>query len=422
MNFLLIEFYAPWCGHCKALEPEYEKAATALKGVSHLAKIDADKYRKTAESFEIQGFPTLKLFKNGKFFKDYTEGRKAENIIQWMKKKTGPVAKLLSSQQEIDEFVKENYGQALVGYYNNELEAKRFFDAYTSDKVFEDFAAGYTVESNLVQPLGTGSILLFRSFAAPIEYEDKDTKTPELEGFKEFVVANGYPLVEEISSKNYQRFFDAGYPLAILFYDSAKKEENDKIFKLYEEVASKFKGKFSFTTSDGVEYREQLDAMGGKDLQLPAIAAMNIEKRHNFPYSGQLTVQAISEYVEGILSGKTKPFFKSDEVPQTNDGPVYVVVGKTFDSVVMDNTKDVLVEFYAPWCGHCKELEPKYNNLGQFLAPHKNSILIAKIDATTNDTPTQIEGFPTILFFPKDGKDKPIAFDGQRNEKKFLIF
>ena len=41
-----------------------------------------------------------------------------------------------------------------------------------------------------------------------------------------------------------------------------------------------------------------------------------------------------------------------------------VVVGKNFDEIVNDNTKDVLIEFYAPWCGHCKQLEPKYNELG----------------------------------------------------------
>lgn len=44
---------------------------------------------------------------------------------------------------------------------------------------------------------------------------------------------------------------------------------------------------------------------------------------------------------------------------------IQVLVAENFDSIVNDDSKDVLIEFYAPWCGHCKSLEPKYNELGE---------------------------------------------------------
>ena len=67
-----------------------------------------------------------------------------------------------------------------------------------------------------------------------------------------------------------------------------------------------------------------------------------------------------------------------------------VVVGQTFDEIVGDPEKEVLVEFYAPWCGHCKALAPKYDELGEKLKETEN-LVIAKIDATANDFPSTYE-------------------------------
>lgn len=100
-----------------------------------------------------------------------------------------------------------------------------------------------------------------------------------------------------------------------------------------------------------------------------------------------------------------------------------MVVGKTFEEVVFDDSKDVLIEMYAPWCGHCKALEPTYTKLAQRYKDQPN-LVIAKLDATANDVPLEYkaEGFPTIYFAPAGSKLKPVKYEGARELDDFVKF
>ena len=65
-----------------------------------------------------------------------------------------------------------------------------------------------------------------------------------------------------------------------------------------------------------------------------------------------------------VLQGKVAPKYKSEKPPKKNSGPVKVVVANTFEQIVNDQSKDVLIEFYAPWCGHCKVRPNRANAAG----------------------------------------------------------
>merc|ERR1712226_499354 len=130
----------------------------------------------------------------------------------------------------------------------------------------------------------------------------------------------------------------------------------------------------------------------------------------------------IRAFVTAFLEGKLKQHLLSEEIPEDWDAkPVKVLVGKNFEQVALDTEKNVLVEFYAPWCGHCKQLVPVWDKLGEKYAEHA-SIVIAKMDSTANELEEiKVQGFPTIKLV-KSGTNEVIDFDGERTEAGFVKF
>jgi len=105
-------------------------------------------------------------------------------------------------------------------------------------------------------------------------------------------------------------------------------------------------------------------------------------------------------------------YSKSDAIPEENDHPLKEVVGDTFSKIVMDQSKDVLVFWWSPFCPKCKELMPVYEEVANRLKDVKH-LIIAKFNGITNDvTQFPVDDFPSIKFFPARAKNAPLNYRG----------
>uniref|UniRef100_A0A8C0WC28 protein disulfide-isomerase n=1 Tax=Castor canadensis TaxID=51338 RepID=A0A8C0WC28_CASCN len=109
------------------------------------------------------------------------------------------------------------------------------------------------------------------------------------------------------------------------------------------------------------------------------------------------------------------------DVPEEEDN--VLVLKKSNFAEALAAHKYLLVEFYAPWCGHCKQLAPIWDKLGETYKDHEN-IVIAKMDSTANEVEAvKVHSFPTLKFFPASADRTVIDYNGERTLdgfKKFL--
>lgn len=265
------------------------------------------------------------------------------------------------------------------------------------------------------------SIVLYKSFdEGKNEFKGKF----DVDAIKEFAKTSATPLVGEVGPETYAGYMSSGLPLAYIFAET--QEERDDLSKAIKPVAEKYKGKVNFATIDAKQFGAHASNLNLKTDKFPSFAIQDIAKNKKFPFDQEkeITHDNIAKFVDEFAGGKIEPSIKSEPIPEKQEGPVTVVVAKNYEQIVLDDTKDVLIEFYAPWCGHCKSLAPKYDDLAsQYAASEfKDKVVIAKVDATLNDVPDEVAGFPTIKMYPAGAKNAPVTYNGARTVEDLITF
>ncbi|KYK56040.1 protein disulfide isomerase [Drechmeria coniospora] len=421
-DLVLAEFFAPWCGHCKALAPEYEEAATSLKAKNiRLCKIDCTEEADLCQEYDVEGYPTLKVFRGEDNVAPYNGQRKAAAITSYMVKQSLPAVSLLSKDM-LEDFKKAD-SVVLIAYIAADDKASNETFSAVAESLRDDYLFGGINDAAIAEAEGVKfpSIVLYKSF----DEGRNEFKTKfDVEAIKKFAKTAATPLVGEVGPDTYSAYMSSELPLAYIFAET--EEERASLSKALKPVAEKFKGKINFATIDAKQFGAHTANLNLKSDKFPAFAIQDTVNKHKYPFDQEKEIneENISEFVTQFSTGKIEPSIKSEPIPETQEGPVTVVVAKNYDDIVLDDTKDVLVEFYAPWCGHCKALAPKYDELATLYADSKfkDKVVIAKVDATLNDVPDDIGGFPTIKLFPAGGKKDPITYSGARTVEDLIQF
>ncbi|XP_062244006.1 protein disulfide-isomerase A2 [Platichthys flesus] len=429
-QFLLVEFYAPWCGHCKRLEPVYAEAAGKLKvedAKLRLAKVDAAEEKELAEEFEIGGFPTLKLFINGdrKQPVDFTGKRTAEGIVQWMKRRSGPGALVLDSAESAAQFI-DTHEINVVGFFDDlDSEAAKLFKELSLDVTDTEFALTVTPEVFQKYEVKENSVVLFKKFDdGRADFALSEEGTLDKNNLTKFIDENSLELIIPFKQETSDKIFSSSILLHSLLFINSTVQSQVALLDASRPVAKEFKGKMLFIVIDVTAAMSHvLTYFGVAEGDAPTARIINMEtgKKFNIDTS-DLSPDSLRQLCQEVVGGTAKPYYRTEEIPEDwNKGPVKVLVGKNFESVALDPTKNVFVEFYAPWCGHCKQLAPIWEKLGEKYADHED-IIIAKIDSSANELESvTIQGFPTLKYFPAGGKEV-VEFTGERDLETFSKF
>eukprot|EP01006_Ploeotia_vitrea_P047016 TRINITY_DN67080_c5_g3_i1.p1 TRINITY_DN67080_c5_g3~~TRINITY_DN67080_c5_g3_i1.p1 ORF type:complete len:479 (-),score=91.67 TRINITY_DN67080_c5_g3_i1:1727-3163(-) len=428
---LLVKFYAPWCGHCKNLAPGWEEMAREMKGVT-IAKLDATVQEKVAARFGVQSYPTIYYFKKGHFKVKFSGPLEKKTIAPWAKKVAkGKPVKRLNSADEVASFTAAPL--AVVGLFSEGCVGREY--RAFAGSAFEmnprlnpEFSASFPfacvsgqVAQQLADQHGTTvpGVLLFRDF----EFEDKvislDDSFMKLTPWLE---KNSVSAMIPASQENEEKFFSNIAPGSAILFVFTKEATDGGIRAEAHKVAAENRdnGKLKVVSGLDNDYGE-------------AISEQNFNKKRGaFPFAGILQfgeTEADDKYFEmgsdlsldyaGLSLFLTQ--WKEGLLKSEGD-PTVVLTSSNFQKEVIDNNQHVLVEFYAPWCGHCKALAPVWRIMALKYQKDK-SIKIAKMDSTEHSHPSaKVEGYPTIMLYKKGKKNAPVKFDGNRQLDDFVKF
>ncbi len=273
-DLTLVEFFAPWCGHCKSLKPEYEEAARRLAGKHKIATVDCTTEQDLCATYKIRGFPTLKLIRSDGTITDYEDARKADALVKFVLKQAAPAFIVAKDAAEVEAF-KTAAGSdikiVLSTASDSTAAAGEFKKAANALRNDVDFAiaTGATADA----------VVMYRKFDEPVvNYNGEITS----DAVVSWINSESLPLVGEIGPENYHKYVERELPLVWAFIDYHNAEQN-KIPETLAPIAKEFRSKVLFVKIDGQRWGDHAKTFGLSG-SLPGIVVEDRKNRKNYVF------------------------------------------------------------------------------------------------------------------------------------------
>ncbi|GMF33380.1 unnamed protein product [Phytophthora lilii] len=359
----LVEFYAPWCGHCKQLAPEYKKAAKALEGVVNVAAIDCQEHEEFVQEFAVRGFPTIKIFGEDKTKPTTFDGeRTAKGIVdaaltasrrvvkarlsdgsEKKKRKPKPQPKKKSpsgkssviqlTDDTFDEMVLNSGEVWLVEFYASwcghcKALAPEWEQAASDLKGSVKVAAIEATDNELkAAEYGIQGFPTIKVFgpnamgpADADDYQGERTAAAITEfGLAALDVMGGGLRIKELVSAEAVTDFCEGKSSCVIsvlpHITEGGKSAREGYINTLEEAAKLVRGKpFKFGWMQG---GDQLDFENRFELTFgyPSLVAINLDRKRYVVQRGAFTAEAIEEFLQGVMQGRESTV-GFDELPK----------------------------------------------------------------------------------------------------------
>lgn len=312
----LVEFYAPWCGHCRKLEPIYHQVYLELKNSPiTVAKVDATRFTRLASEYEVRGYPSIKFIQGDKVFTHNGE-RSKENIAEFAKRAFGPQVRPLASSGKLNDALKERVDSVFFLYIGPTDSEQRVFEEFS--RLAEKFAVlsyFYSGDSKIlpqnVDLLRNPTVLVFKD-GVHFEY-DGSFEEKELEAdLEKWVNAERFQAFPKTGGVGLNEMSSLGKMIVIFVADEKDDSASHRKFKeigntLATQYREKFHSQFQFVWLSDPETGSNI-IMGSRDL--PYFFVLDPQTHHYYlPNATEMiTTETLIEFLEGTIEGRFEAF------------------------------------------------------------------------------------------------------------------